>query len=315
MKSVAVLVQRLAAVASLVAVTFAATAAAATLGFVGSDSDIGGTFFPGAGPGDTGAGPAYVVAPWRSSGVVKPLDVDGDNVYGTDGYAMFATQFQYPNAYAGGGASVAFDSATYPNRISLPSYVSGSQSLVANKVGGWGYALVDPPSVTGAPDFNWGQTQTPPSTNQREYVKIGILDGNDTMGNNPRTAPLGAGRWAFEVGAGAPSTFRVGVMTDGLDGTNWAATEVVLAQLSGNAVIGSATSGTLTRNRFIDIHSFDITGAQPGDTFAILAKASNDGFGAISAVTFDAIPEPATAGLLACAAMGLAGVRRRALAG
>jgi hypothetical protein len=278
---------------------------AAALNYAGSDYDIGGTYYPGGTPPDH----PYVVVPWRSDSTPKAFDVDGNNVYGSDGYAMFATEFQYPNAFPCCGSSVSPPtSATHPNLISLPSYVAGSSFLTPTKVGGWSYALVDPPSVNGARDFNWGLSQSPPTVFQAEYVKIGILDGSDIFGNNPKSAATGAGRWAFTVGAGVPNQFRVGVMTDGLDDTVWAATEVLLYQVGpGNSLIGSATTAAVTRNRFVDIHTFDVVGAQPGDSFAIFAKAPALGYGngAISAVTFDAVPvpEPASAAMFAIAAM------------
>lgn len=270
---------------------------AAALNFAGSETDIGGTFFPG------GAAP-YVVVPWRSETNAKNFDLDGNNVYGSAGYAMFATQFNWPNQGCC-GSSQPFASATYPNLISLPSFVSGSLNLVNNKVGGWGYALVDDPTlVNGYRDFNWGNTQVPPvvpANSQSPYVKIGGLEGTDVLGNNPRTSAVGAGRWAFTVGADVPKWFRVGVMTDGLDANNWASTEVLLHQVSGaNAIIGTATSGAVVRNRFVDIHTFDIVNAQPGDTFAIFSKASSDGWGSVAGVTFDVTPEPTSALLFAC---------------
>lgn len=280
------------------AVLAAVDTRAAALTFAGSDSDIGGTFFPG------GSAP-YVVVPWRSEGIAKTRDLDGNNVYGSEGYAMFATQFNWPNQGCCGSA-VPFASATYPNMISLPSYVAASQNLTANKVGGWNYALIDDPTlVNGYRDYNWGDSQVPPvnpPNSQSPYVKMGILDGNDIFGNNPKTSAIGAGRWAFSVGAGVPNRFRIGVMTDGLDAPDWAATEVLLHQVdANNAIIGTATTGTVTRNRFVDIHTFDIVGAQPGDTFAIFAKgpaAPFQGNGAISGVTFDGVPEPASAALV-----------------
>jgi len=283
----------------------AAPGRAASLGYTGSDYDIGGTFFAG------GTAP-YVVVPWRSDTNAKPHDVDGNNVYGTDGYALFATQKTYPGGSTCCGGTQPFASATYPNMISLPSYVSGSLNLVANKVGGWPYALIDDPQlVNGYRDYNWGLSQVPPrpGPDQSPYVKLGIIDGTDTFGNNPKSAATGAGRWAFTVGAGVPNRLRVGVMTDGLDGTDFAASEVLLHQIgAGNSIIGTATSGTVTRNRFVDIHTFDVIGAQPGDTFAVFAKAPQDGFGqgAISGVTFDAVPEPASAavGAIALAVCG-----------
>jgi hypothetical protein len=90
-------------------------------------------------------------------------------------------------------------------------------------------------------------------------------------------------------------------MTDGLDSDVWAATEVLLYETSGTTILNTATTGTVVRNRFVDIHTFDVVGAQPGDTFAIFAKgpATGDGNGAISGVTFDKVPEPASAAMFA----------------
>jgi hypothetical protein len=146
---------------------------------------------------------------------------------------------------------------------------------------------------------------------------MGIVDGTDVFGNNPRTSPVGAGRWGFQVGANVPSSFRVGVMTDGLDGANWAATEVLFAQVSGTPVpviVGApVSSGALARDRFVDMHFFDVIGALPGDQFAIFAKASNDGFGAISGVSFDHVPEPTSMAMLAIIMGAAFALRRRSL--
>lgn len=286
---------------------------AASLSAVGTDYNIqtqpGGTFFPG------GSAP-YQVVKWRNNEIAKPLDLDADNVYGTDGYLMIATQFNFPNAGCC-GSSVPFASATYPNLASLPSYVTSTQNLTTNKVGGWNYALADDPVyVNGTVDPSWYTSVAPTApSNQEPYVKIGIVDGNDIYGNDPKIAAGGAGRWRFQVGPGVPSQFRVGVMTDGLDGTNWAATEVLLAQVTGGpglTIVGSAvTTGALVRNRFIDMHFFDIVGAQPGDEFAIFAKASSDGNGAISAISFDTVPEPAGLAIAVIAMFGASVFRRR----
>ncbi len=288
-----------AAVAALCGISAGvANVQAASLSFVGSDYDLV-PLYPG------GSAP-YVVVPWRSDIKAKAFDIDGNDVYGSDGYALFATQFNWPNQGCC-GSSQPFASATYPNKIELPSYVTATANLVTNKVGGWTYALIDDPAlVNGYRDYNWGDTLVPPVSplhSQSPYMKMGILDGGDIYGNDPKTAATGAGRWAFTVGADVPDRIRVGVMTDGLDDVAWAATEVLLHQVSGNAIIGTATSGSVVRNRFVDIHTFDIVGAQPGDTFAIFAKAPATGLGngAISGVTFDAVPEPASAAMFAIA--------------
>lgn len=281
------------AAAVLAVGTLGAEAQAVSLSYVGTDYDLT-NLFPG------GSTP-YVVVPWRSDYHSKPLDGDGNNVYGSAGYALFGTRFDYPNANATGGNAFVnpIDNSVYPNIISLPSFVSSSQILSSRKAGGWAYSLIDDPQQTnGARNWNWGDTQTPPSSGQAPYVKMGILDGTGTItGNDPAVAP--AERWAFAVGAGAPSKFRVSVMTDGLDSTIWAPTEVLMQQTSGGGLIGSpVTTGTVTRNRFVDMHVFEINGAQAGEQFVFMVRGQGGGSAGVAGFAFDVVvPEPATAGM------------------
>lgn len=297
------------AVACLIITQQSVAKAAGTLSYPGTHYDMV-PLFPG------GSAP-YVVSPWRSNINAKPLDIDGNNVYGSDGYALFATQFNWPNQGCC-GSTQAVNSATYPNLIDLPSYVSGSQFLVTNKVGGWGYALVDDPTlVNGYRDYNWGNTQVPavvPPNSQSPYVKMGLLSGNDIMGNNAKTGPNGAGRWAFTLGDQVPSTIRVSVMSDGYDGTQWTATEVLLARIDGvGNILDIVGSGPLTRNRYVDMHTFDIAGGLPGENYAIFAKGppTGDGSGGIAGVAFDSIPEPTGLALLMAAAVSFIAIPKR----
>jgi hypothetical protein len=289
--------------------SFGNSTATAAVTYVGTHYDMVGLF-----PGGTAP---YVVSPWRSEINAKPLDVDGNNVYGSDGYALFATQFNWPNQGCCGSVQNV-NSATYPNLIDLPSYVSNSQFLVNNKIGGWGYALVDDPTlVNGYRDYNWGNTLTPPVSppnSQSPYVKMGNIEGTDIMGNDPKTSANGAGRWAFTLGPQVPSTIRVSVMSDGYDSTVWTATEVLLAQIDAvGTVLDIVGSGTLARNRFVDMHLFDIVGGQPGEHYAVFAKgpATGDGRGAIAGVAFDSIPEPTGLCLLLAGVGSLVALPRR----
>lgn len=294
------------------------SSAHATISYVGTHNDMV-NLFPG------GAAP-YVVSPWRSEINAKPLDIDGNNVYGSDGYALFATQFNWPNQGCC-GSSVPVESATWPNMIDLPSYVSGSQFLVTNKIGGWGYALIDDPTlVNGYRDYNWGMTQDParPGPDQSPYVKMGNIEGNDIMGNNTKSGPNGAGRWAFTLGADVPHTIRVSVMSDGYDDIAWTATEVLLAKIDDvGAILDIVGSGTLARNRFVDMHLFDIVGGQPGENYAIFAKAppsdalglDAQGRGGIAGVAFDSvIPEPTGLTLLMAGVAAFASLPKRKMA-
>ena len=282
---------------------------AATLNYVGTDYDIT-PYYPGGGPADVNA---YVVAGWRANDVAKAFDVDNNDVYGSAGYALFGTRFDYPNANATSGNAWVnpYDNSVFPNIIDLPAWVSGHQILSSRKAGGWAYALIDDPQLTnGVRDYNWGQSQTPTSVFQPPYVKLGILDGTGVItGNDGVSAP--AERWGFQVGAGAPSSFRVGVMTDGLDSEYWAPSEVILQQVVGGAPVGAATTGTVAKNRFVDMHFFDITGAAPGDEFVFLASNPNGGSAGVAGFSFDFIPEPSSAVLCALAAIAGFGIRRR----
>jgi len=298
------------AVALICAGAMTTTTQASSITYAGTHYDIGGTFYAGGGPANVNA---YFVAGWRGNDVAKPLDFDGNNTYGSAGYALFATRFDYPNAsLTGGNAFVTpTDNSVFPNLISLPSWVSGSQIVASRKSGGWGgYALIDDPQLTNGPrDFNWGASQSPASVFQPPYVKLGILDGNGTIsGANGTSAP--AERWGFSVGANAPQVFRVGVMTDGLDATNWAPSEVFIQRVNGTTPIGAPIStGTLSKNRFIDMHFFDIVGAQPGESFVFLAFNPGGGSAGISGFTFET-PEPVSATLVGFAVV-VATVRQR----
>lgn len=296
------------AVACLLTIQGTVVNAAGTLSYPGTHYDMVPLY-----PGGT---PPFVVSPWRSEILVKPLDIDGNDVFGSDGYALFATQFNWPNQSCCGSVQ-GVNSATYPNLIDLPDYVSGSQFLVNNKVGGWNYALVDDPTlVNGYRDYNWGNTQVPPAppASQSPYVKMGNIEGNDILGNNAKSGPNGAGRWAFTLGSNVPSTIRVSVMSDGYDDIAWTATEVKLARVDSlGAILDIVGSGTLTRNRFVDMHTFDIVGGLPGENYAVFAKATASGLGqgGIAGVAFDSIPEPTGLALLLAAAGSLVAYPKR----
>lgn len=286
-----------------------ASTALASISFAGSDYNIGGTFYPG------GESP-YVVVPWRSETAIKAFDIDRNNVYGSDGYALFGTEFNWPNIECCGTTQL-FDSLVYPNLIELPSYIAGAQSLVANKTGGYNYALIDDPRlVNGYRDYNWGNSLSPPVdplNSQSPYVKLGLLQGTDILGNNPRTGPIGAARWAFTLGSEIPDRIRVSVMTDGYDDAVWSATEVLLARVSNaGSVLEIVSTGAVNRDRFVDMHTFDILGATPGDNYAVFAKGVSPGNGGIAGVAFDSVPEPCSlAMLLVAGVFGLSTRRKR----
>src|SRR5262249_37269343 len=151
-----------------------------------------------------------------------------------------------------------------PDVVSLPSFVTSSQILGKRIAAGWAYALIDDPRLQAGPRlWTFDGTNYPPpdgtnTTGVVPYLKLGIVDGVDVFNNNPTpqgpSQPAGIGylsyRWAFQVGANVPASFRIGVMTDGLDGTQFTPTEVQLQQVSlanpsAPTVISSTTTGTI----------------------------------------------------------------------
>ena len=281
---------------------------AVSLNFAGTQTNLGSTFYPGTGE------PPCCVVPWRSDSGANTFAVSDqvpNRYYGTAGYAMFATLFTYPNQNLGYSSSVSdpifADNDLYIDLIDLPDFVTNSQILSTRKAAGWGYAIIDDPVLQHGyrqwtfDGVNYPNAQGPcpgPDCNVNggiPYVKLGLLDGNDILGNNPGTSP--SGRWGFEVGENAPAKFRVGVMTDGLDATIFAAGEVFLTHAVNNVPDVTISSGTLVRDRFVDMHFFDITGAQAGDQFIFSAKkgAGDPGYAnaGISGFTFDILPDAA----------------------
>lgn len=276
---------------------------AVTLEFAGSHANIGGTFFPGGGPADV---QSYVVVPWRTNSAanVFATQEEPNRYYGSAGYALFATTFTYPNANLLGGEGALDpngEDPLFPNLIELPSWIAESQILATRMAGGYGYSLIDDPALThGYRDYNWGDSQSPPANpphSQAPYVKMGFLDGNDIMGNNP-TEEI-TGRWGFQVGADAPAAFRIGVMTGGMDSENFTPSEIFLQQFDDTTPIGTPIgSGALTgalHDRFVDMHFFDIIGAQEGDQFVlgVLARDGSVSFGnaGVAGFSFDILAE------------------------
>ncbi len=301
----------------------AGVARATAVSFTASQWDLGGTFFPGYNF------PQVDIVPWRSDSEANFYSVSSEidhRYYGTAGYALFGTRFDFPNAdthdpaVGGVPANANIDPTmphpNYPDIIDLPNFITNSQVLGKRIAGGWGYALLDDPRMQeGIRHWTFDGTNYPPAngmngTGTVPFVKLGIIDGLDVFGNNPTvqdpSQPEGTSfisyRWGFQVGANVPKSFRIGVITDGLDSTVWTPTEVIMQQVStaGGAptVISSVTTGTLPtpasegpdgRNRFVDMHFFDITDAQAGDQFAFGVRGQLGGghSAGVSGFSFD----------------------------
>jgi hypothetical protein len=276
---------------------------AVELDFVGSQIDLS-PFY------SNGATPPCCIVPWRSDSPGNTFAVSNEvpnRYYGTAGYALFATRFDYPDQNLGYTSTVTDPIFTandlFVDKIELPSFVTNSQILSSHKAAGWAYSLIDDPVLQhGYREWTFDGANYPPAagpcpgpncnvTGGIPYVKLGLLTGNDILGNNPGEEPTA--RWGFEVGEDTPETFRVGVITDGLDASFFAAGEVFLTHLIDEVPVTTISSGQVSRNRFVDIHFFDITNAQAGDQFVFSAMRgpgdpdyANAG---ISGFTFDVV--------------------------
>lgn len=276
-------------------------ALAVDMQFIGTEEDLGGTFFP------CYQYPQCSISNWRSDSEAhffSTSDVIGQRYYAKDGWALFGTQFSFPNANPPGVANaflppeVDISDPNFENLINLPSFVTQHQIFSSRIAAGWGYALIDDPRLQAGVRL-WtfdGENYPPPVGGENSnitgvvpYVKLGLLDGTDTItGANPVFDP--SARWGFQVGANAPPHFRVGVMTDGLDGVQFSPGEVFLTQVVDQVPVNTVSTGTLSPNRFVDMHFFDIINAQPGDQFLFSAMTTATGATAgISGFSFDII--------------------------
>ena len=211
---------------------------------------------------------------WRTSSFVKSMDIDGNNVYGTHG-------------------------AVHWTKVGVNEFGAGSASP------GWHYA-----GETGA-----GQFGNP------AYAAIDLASDPNTTTNAGIAAV--AGTFTFEL-TGDASTYvnkivRIGIMADVLSAAEWSADinkTFQVTQLTG----GLGDSGTISLrggaagNGQPEMYFFDVAGANPGDTFRIIAgTTSGPQPGYIGPVSWDVapVPEPGVIGLAALAGVGLVRCRRR----
>jgi hypothetical protein len=284
---------------------------AASLSLVGTQADIptqfNTAFFPG------GSLP-YQRVQWRTDNVNNVFATSNsapNRWYGKDGYALFATTFNYPDADVADSANIPIaGTALYQNLYDLPSWVTTTEIIADRLAGGWAYALVDDPryiSGTRYETFDGTNYPLPNGSNDTgtdPWVKIGVLRGTLAGRDDPNGNP---DRWSFTVGDNTPNHFRIGVMTDGLDSNGGAPASVHIRQSGDDAA--TLTSQSLPGgNRFMDMTFFDVVGAQAGDTFIISAGPSP---GRVAGFSFDVVPEPACATMLAAALVGLAVSSRR----
>lgn len=236
----------------------AAASHAASIGFVGSVENSS-------------------VNEWRTATTPKPLDIDGDNIFGSFGAVHWtvAGLNEFPAASASPGwhyaGETTFGQYRNPDYAIIDNPVTPGTDITA------GIGAVQFPGT-----FTFEMTGTP-ETYAGRTLRIGIM-----------ADILGPGEWAADSGKSYSLSQISGGTSD-----------------SGPITLRAGAPG----NGQPELYFFDITGVNPGDVFRITAFPNLVGFpGYIGPVTWDLsspIPEPSTSFLAAAAASSILLRRRR----
>lgn len=208
---------------------------------------------------------------YRETDVAKAWDVDGDDTYGTDGYAFYLT--------------APWETTTSGNQVSLPAYVSGITDYTTtglNNTGG-AYGKGDDPTQTvdaDIPGLYYGIRGFNSRTVGQTYSMFDF-----TLSSNP---------------ADIPDTFRIGV---GVTGANIVPTAFTLNGVSIPVANSSYSQG-------MTFYFFDVDDASAGETLSLSGTAGWSAM-YLNGFVFDQVPEPATMALIAIGGAGLLLRRRR----
>ena len=196
---------------------------------------------------------------FRSTGVAKSFDLDGDAVYGTAGYFFFGQ----------GGAANINNQPFSRHTENLPAWVTGTAAGADfNSVAEYNsYSPIDNPTLT-------------PTNDVADWPRSAI--GLSTLG--------GVGTWSeimtFTV-SGEPSAFRLGIMAgnEGNSDGRWDPTGLRLSVNGGTAV---EVVGLPIVNSTVGMVFFNITSDGSGGTFSIEGQQRKSTQGpSIAGLTFD----------------------------
>ena len=133
------------------------------------------------------------------------------------------------------------------------------------------------------------QQQIEPSP---QYAMVDAPDGQNDI--NVRTTTSGLqpvdslqDMFTFQIEAGVPSAFRVGIALDCLNGAQFTGADITLVQTAKG--VASATSETPANNK-IDMYFFDVKGAVVGEQYTVRAKVGSGRHATNSIVTWDTLP-------------------------
>jgi len=127
---------------------------------------------------------------WRDPSVAKPFNIDGDNIYGTDGYVMYATESLSSGGGEGGNDLVSMPSyltvQTFASRYSYPSYAAIDDPIPGGTFSGTIRSGLAYKLPTYGQDYRFVTLTLGASVPQ--VIQVGYYNGGTYNGNNPSEA-------------------------------------------------------------------------------------------------------------------------------
>ena len=135
------------------------------------------------------------------------------------------------------------------------------------------------------------------------YDDITVGGTNYNTGGLAGPANVETALMTFQLGAGVPTDFTIGVIANNSDSAAWGTTNI---RIEGPGAV--TASQAVAINGGTDLVQFDINGGVAGETYTVHVTGSTSG-ALIGGLAFDSIPEPSSIGLFLLG--GLAGLGRR----